>query len=85
MVWSGWSVPVRTSTTVTLFKISGASEEGFCAASRAGAKSSAKEETEIKMAERQKRFMRRDCNRFLLQVHDQRYFSMRDGIGAMEL
>jgi hypothetical protein len=29
--------------------------------------------------------MRRDCTRFLLQIHGERYFSARDGIGAMEL
>jgi hypothetical protein len=68
-----------------LFKTSGASEEGFCAGSRAGAKSSANEKTETKIAECQKRFMCRDCNRFLPQVHGERYLSARDGIGAMEI
>jgi hypothetical protein len=84
MVWSGWSAPVRTSTTVTWFKTNGASDEGFCARSRGGAKSSASKKREVAMAVGRKRFMRGIVTAFC-RKSTAIVISARDGINAMEL
>jgi len=50
-----------------------------------GKAASTKKKQKTKMVKLRERFMRRDCNRFLLQILGERYFSVRDGISAMEI